>query len=65
MKRDAELDVLLFDESNENKLNNLTHRERRDTLNHVDTLIFNTKNKIRGLQVSFKNALKSSQIKLN
>lgn len=50
LKRDVDLDNILF----EKDINYLTQRQKRDTLNHVDTLISSTKNELRGLQVIFK-----------
>lgn len=54
LKRDVDLDLILFDRVKEEKLNNLTHRERRETLNNVDAFILSTKNQLTGLEVKYE-----------
>lgn len=53
-KRDAELHEILFDRIYGREM---THRHKRDTLEHVESVMETVKDKLSGLQVSISDLL--------
>lgn len=51
IKRDVDLDHILFKKLNEEIIKSISTRQKRDTLAHVEDVMENVRGQIKGLQV--------------
>lgn len=58
-KRDAELHEILFDRIYGSEM---THRHKRDTLEHVESVMETVKDKLSGLQVSIGETFQKKKV---
>lgn len=55
VKRDVELDEILFKRLNEEKFKRMSRREKRDTLEHVDTVMRSVHRQMSNIRVIYIN----------
>ncbi|KAJ8963758.1 hypothetical protein NQ314_005400, partial [Rhamnusium bicolor] len=65
IKRDTQLDEILFEKLGEEKLYNLSKRERRDTLSHVENAMEDVQDQLHGLRVENETFTDDIDIKTN
>lgn len=67
LRRDTDLDEILFERLDEHRINNLSHRQKRDALEHVEHVMKSVRGQLNGLKTANESAslLEGPSIKTN